>query len=314
MTTVNLEDPIEVLGFDRRIFNLLKRVKINTVAELIEAEENQSLATLNGIGLQSQSEIQKALSACKIRQPLIQTAADYSKGENLDPATENDFLKDQLLEYSTQINHILAWQRSQIQKLFDMKLLHPNVKVQGWSLSDLLEDANYPIFELMRLFAQVLNPISISEELEIIFEKVSHRNIDILCLRYGSAKKTLEDIAGVYGITRERIRQVIDYEEAKVSKMTNERLRNLDAYTNIGLLVKMQTALCLAEDLGTNFSLNKWKKLITETGLLGVIDRKFIISSKTIDLFLATCTMLNKKGLPELKLPANLEEAMKLSH
>jgi len=312
MTTVNLEDPIEVLGFDRRIFNLLKRANINTIAELIEAEENQSLASIKGIGILMHSEIQQAVSAIKIPKSPVPTATEYSRGKETDQFTEIDLLQDQINEYSKQINDVFAWQRSQIQKLFEMKLLHPNVKVQGWRLADLLEDADYPIFELMRLFAQVLNPISISEEMEVIYENVSLRNVDFLCERHGPAGKTLEQIAIDNAITRERVRQVIDNEEAKISKVTTERLRNLDDYVGSGALVKMQTALCLAEDLGTNFSMNQWKKLITETGLLGNLSRLKNTMSKAIDLFLATCITLNEKGIPELVLPGNLEAAIKL--
>lgn len=73
---------------------------------------------------------------------------------------------------------------------------------------------------------------------EIYYPKEIERNVDIITHRFGlnnQPVKTLEDIGGKYGLTRERIRQI----EASILKILSSLIRDGKYEKNLNLGIKV---------------------------------------------------------------------------
>ena len=80
-------------------------------------------------------------------------------------------------------------------------------------------------------FDRVITQISLRDDMKHSFEILSEREKEVIMLRYGfydNRERTLDEIAGIFGLTRERIRQI----EAKAFKRLKHIYvkKGLDAY------------------------------------------------------------------------------------
>ncbi|MEK7433905.1 MAG: sigma-70 family RNA polymerase sigma factor [Cyanobacteriota bacterium] len=72
---------------------------------------------------------------------------------------------------------------------------------------------------------------SLRENIDKVLKSLSEKERDIITMRYGledGKQKSLQDIADVFGLTRERVRQIVNTAMKKLR--TPEKLRNLSAY------------------------------------------------------------------------------------
>lgn len=312
MTDPYLNEPIDCLSIGKRTLHCLKKAHLLTIRDLLDADEKGSVLAVNGIGPLMYAEIKEALSPYESPRTESQLSVSSLAQANKTGIIESEMLNDQISFLSNELSTVLAWQKEHIYKLITMKLLHPKVMIQGKMLSNLLEDLSIPRFELMTVFSRVIDSVSISEELDVLFLKVSPRNIDILCQRYGPEGKILEEIADVYDITRERVRQIIENEEEKIYQSAIFNIIGNRNETEKIAFIKMQTALYLAEDLGNKFSMHRWEEQVRGSGLLGQLRSGRDIYNDPLDLFLAACAILDSHRIPEVQLPDNIKEAIRL--
>lgn len=120
--------------------------------------------------------------------------------------------------------------------------------VQGVSLDDLRRTKNCgrkTIAELQQVIERAAagefteaentrwNPVELVQTLDALVSDLPDRNEAILSLRLGGRRDkvpTLEEVGGKYGLTRERIRQVIELSVERIRKRGGQRLRRCLEY------------------------------------------------------------------------------------
>ena len=102
------------------------------------------------------------------------------------------------------------------------------VSTLGLALDVLLENKDYYIVDESTLAPESrVSQESLLDDLKIMLEQLRPKERDILILRFGlnndGNKKTLDEIGSIYGVSRERIRQIENRAISKLKKLCKNK-------------------------------------------------------------------------------------------
>jgi Bacterial RNA polymerase, alpha chain C terminal domain len=295
--------PIEVLSLSVRPYNALKRSGLATLGDVVAfLEDYQTTGTksVRNIGPQSIVELQDEL-ARYLRQPkykpLIETAfALVSPHRRTSPPNKSALARCQELQKT------LADEISR--KRLHVKAILDDRPVSDWLDLDSASIDEFVLKQIDRSFEQALVNQTVCDELTKLFADISIDRIEIFYDRMGPKKHTLEEIGKKRRLTRERIRQIAEKVENRISVKLS-----LDHY------VRIQSSLLIAEDMGSGITYSEWVRQITSVGLLGSWDAKtiqyFPERINPAGLMLAICGQQESStACSSFKIPENLRIAM----
>jgi RNA polymerase sigma factor (sigma-70 family) len=186
--------------------------------------------------------------------------------------------------YSKLFDSCLTCLKSLVQEGF----LHPKAIIAGVTLDDLFTSRpNIVIDKLMFLhvFNEFMTHNNLDEEIKQAFSSCSPRDIEIYTLR-NIKEHSLQKIADQYGITRERVRQLLK----SISRKIQHKLVNQP-------LLIMQSALLFAKDMGEDLSDEKWHSVLLEKN---VVTEKILFDN--YDAYELMKALINDEGA----LPKNI--------
>lgn len=297
-------EPIESLNLNRRIYNRLRRSGIDTVNNLLEAEKNEQLELIKGLGEKSIQEIRKIINGIKV--------VEFDKGQETSIPDEffdkdNDdieFLNKEIAKLNSAIDEIVSWQKQMIQKQIEVGLLHEKLEIANKTIKHWLNINDIDRYFLFDIYAKVLGSICITEEIADITSQISLRDLEILVGRYGLSPKTYEEIGNEIGVTRERIRQILNRIERQVAGKARRIL-----FPSF----RIQTALIIAEQWGLDISYDDWSNSLKSSGLLGNWQIIKGFTHDPVDLLISVCNLLTHEGVQEFSLPSNLQYSISLA-
>jgi hypothetical protein len=313
------EASIDELGLSIRPLNALKRANIHTIRELFRLRDTGRLQDVRNIGQKSLIEIENSLA----RMPRVVAPESSAKLDSCPSDTvsaQTNALMDQanqpVDDFNTFLTSVVTWQVGLIEKQISAGLLHRKAKIAGRSIMYWLSAVDsidhHQLFETM---ASVLGTsINICEELLFLFDQIPHNYLGVLLSRYGLQAKKLEDIGGEIGVTRERVRQIGVKLEKRIgarviSKVRAESASDL-AWTPS--LVRMQSALLAAKDMGLDITYKQWERDIRLSGLVGSWPSSDYITIDPVESMIAVCNLLADHKIRELSIPDNLNYAIQL--
>lgn len=192
-------------------------------------------------------------------------------------------------------------------------LLHEKLLLGGRTLDEWLSDERFNLYQLPKIYTKVLETICITEELALLTRKLSDRDFQIFVSRYGLTQKTYEEISREIGVTRERVRQILERIERIISGEAKFALTDNIMYSSNIALVRIQTALLLGKERGLDITYGNWSNTIKLSGLLGNWEINKESSFDTIEILIAVCKLLEHEGIYELSIPENLRYAIDLA-
>jgi len=313
MKKVASTESIKCLDLSMRTYHLLRRVKIDTVGDLLVAVDNKQVDQIKGIGEKLSREIANAIRTYQIVnmeevQDVLVEIVTLNNG-----ALENNIVLEKLTVIRNAIHEIIDWQKETILKQVKMGTLHKKVLVGRKSLDELMQIETTNRFQTSKIYSSVLGTFCITEELAYLTKKCSVRDLDILIARYGLSPQTYEEIGDTVGVTRERIRQILKQIENRVSDTVNDTIEKQTSYSSRPILVRMQSALYLGEQQGLSITYDDWANFLIMSGLVGNWKIKDGFSGDSLELFIAICNLLSHVGIRIFSLPENLRYAINLA-
>ena len=127
----------------------------------------------------------------------------------------------------------------------------------------------------------------------------------ILLFIYGFESKTLEETGQEIGVSRERVRQICNEFKDKVISIVD--LKSKPA------LLRMQSALLIAEDLGLDITYEGWTQRIRSSGILGDWTSQDFVGTDAVKVMIAICNLLADCNIRWLQMPENLRDAVQLA-
>lgn len=325
LTPFSSSEYIESLEFTLATFNCLKRIGICTIGDLFNYCNNNDIHDIRGIGEKRYEEIIDKMNNCKVSDTLSIigensiTVNKISKTENvygkIDSISNSNEIKEKLKNtyiYERTLRETIHHQREIIRKQIQMRLLHLNVKISGDSLKNHLKSDISERLDCSEMYFKIIKDISITDELIFLLSNISSRNLSILVIRHSFSRVTLQVIAETFNITRERVRQIISKNEATIYNKVSKILSMNTGCPDIPL-IRMQTALLYAQELGEDITYEKWSNHLIQSGLLGNSEIKNAERHSPLELFLSICNLLSKKHVCEFNIPENLKFAISLA-
>jgi len=302
-------DPIQVLGLSVRPRNALERAHIHTIKQLLQALEGDLMQQVRNFGVTSMAEVQECLAKVEVDIPL--TRAVTSEGTSCGPITEEDgsAIADRGFADSV-LRSVLRWQQHLINRNISIGLLHRNAKVQGETIDEWLAtgDAAEPD-KLFEVYTTILGAgLNICEEEAALIDaytanRSSANHMAVLLLRYSCPQKTLEEVGGELDVTRERIRQIGKRLETGLAALIDPHMRPM---------LRMQSALLMAQDTGFDITYNRWASEVTGSGLVGRWPEEAEPLGTPLEVMLAICRAVGD-SVPVLRIPKNLSLAVQLA-
>lgn len=307
-------DPIEVLEFSTRIYNILKRYDIDIIGELLESIQSGKISTIPRIGKKGLHEIHKVFDKVQIRDiydldnnHLVELEGGYS--------IKHDDSSISIKYIPTISEEVIIWQNNLINKQISSGLLHGEAILLGKTINDWLNMINtLDRREVFQIFSVVLgSSINIVDELQFFFRRISSRNIRILSI-IQEGNRTLESIGDEFGITRERVRQIKNDVEDKISfdiYSIQMATRVIELAHHPGL-IRIQSALLIGRDFGLDITYNKWKYRIISSGLVGYWSIGEFEHIDPIKSLLLISKISESRNYSILVLPDNIRSVIKL--
>ena len=389
-TTKRMIGPIEQINFSIRVYNSLKRSKIDFIDQLVSMSDEQILS-LRNLGQESLLEIKEKIApylvgyrntynveseeGCKrisaTNDHLEYLAQRYLRGTKLFEKYETEFsssiglLVIFLITNLNGINQLI----SEIGPLFDESLIDqiyyyssiPLTKAVGKNLMKVLEETEYfkkynelktktrekikkneicnklvykekamqiriqEHYENISLFEMLENndifnyiaTYSIKDEISYLTLDLDDREKRIFVHRNFIINLTLENLSGVFNVTRERIRQI----ERSVIRKVEKRLKLYQFE-----FIYLENAILAINNWGSKFTFNEWLKKVFNTdesqkNILLHISR-FDELVNNVDLFISLIPILKEhinggssnwenKVIMASKYPNNLFSAIK---
>ena len=279
---LSLEDPIEQLNFNPRSFNALTRAGIQTVGEVLQLVESDRLKTIRGLGRKSIPEIKE-----KLIQP--------------------KFLNDSEVEPSTDaiLKVVIRWQSELVNKQLSRGLLHEEAIIAEKPIKDwLAEIETIESNHVYEILAAVLgSSLNICEEIEFFLNQMPGQyRMTILLSAYGFETKTLAQTGDELGISRERVRQLRNELKNKATALSNPKARPA--------LLRMQSALLAARDLGRCTTYEQWTQRIQSSGLVGNWTFQDYAGTEPVEVMIAICNLLADCKIPWLQIPENIRHTI----
>ena len=214
---------------------------------------------------------------------------------------------------------IIEWQAGLVKKQISAGLLHEQARIAGNSIAYWLSSVNkivdhHHAYETM---ASILGAsINICEELAFLFDHIQRQDhTAVLLSRYGSSPKTLKEIGSEIGITRERVRQISN----KAKRTIGTRVSSIVRATSVSDLVRkptllrIQSALLAAKDMGMDITHEEWEQGIRSSGLVGIWTSQDYMAIDPVEALVAVCNLLADDEISELGVPDNLKYAIELA-
>ncbi len=307
--------PVEDLGISVRAFNALKRRgDVNTVADLIRLVETEELHEVRNIGTKSVAEIENILSRIHLTEP-IERKSDVAQDELAQLRAENEALQRKNVDLQQQLWQLVAVLATAARRQLASGLLHQDALVLSKSIANWLEstekvDVGSAVTALTAILESSTN---VCDELAYIFAETPTRDITILLSRYGGVVHTLDEIGKDLNLTRERVRQlcVRIAEEVETATMGFRSTTLAPGIPSKGFsvrppLVRVQSALLKARDMGLDISFATWKRDILTSGLVGRLELSNLREADPVELMLATCKASCDSKHNGLAIPENL--------
>ncbi len=326
--------PLSELRLSRRVQGALEREHVLTVEDLLRAIENGKLRDFRGIGSWALAEIDAALFARAgslnpnpTAEPVVarqggHTAEALQRAEEGRPA----YIRGAGMPPRARPDTVSVGEARALKKAIDLLVsvveaeiragrLHPQCRLRGRHLEEWLEVArrsdNRTALTTLRC---ILAPShNLCDELSALVKGVSSRNVRILAQRHGVGRQTLEGIARVHGLTRERVRQITaelpDRLRRRVELMVG---RCRGRATDLPLL-RIQSAILRAADLGDDLTYSLWRDTLTTTGLVGKWPGSELSDLDPLALLEALLRSLGPGAPPELSIPDNLARCLELA-
>lgn len=282
---LSLEDPIDWLYLTPHSFNMLMRANIQTTGELLQLVESDGLKIIRGLGRKSILEIKEKLIQAK-------------------------FLNDSEVEVSTEPvpRVVIRWQLELVNKQLLRGLLHEEAIIAEKPIKDWL--ARIGTTESNRVYevlATILgSSLNICEEIEFFFNQIPGQNrMAVLLSTYGLETKNLRQTGDELGISRERVRQIRREIKDKATSIIN-----LKTKPN---LLRMQSALFIARDLGLDITYEQWTQRIQLSGLIGDWTSRNFVGMDAVKVMIAIYNLLGDCEIRWLQMPKNLQYAVQLA-
>ncbi len=148
-----------------------------------------------------------------------------------------------------------------LQERIDRGILHPDILVSGRPLKAYLEwdPKSYELAHSLHICCLINKSPQLAFELEEVFD-LAPREVQVLMLRHGPVRQTLEEVGAIFGVTRERIRQI-----------ESRALRRIWQLLEQPGTILLKSALKFARDQEKAFSFRAWMQDMKSRGILGAV-------------------------------------------
>ena len=299
------EDPIEKLNLSKRSFNALTRTGTRTVGEVLELIESARLQLIRELGTECILEITEILTQVKI--------LDNSEIRWISPHVWRwlvvKILNDSEVESKRSKNEIpeqvVEEQAQLVRKQLLRGLLHEKAaiaekSIKNW-LAEIEKTESNRVYEVL---ATILgSSLNICEEIEFFLSQISGQyRMTILLSTYGFETKTLAQTGEELGISRERVRQIRNELKDKTTTISNLKARPA--------LLRMQSALLIAGDLGMDITYEQWTQHIRSSGLIGDWTSQDFVGTDAVEVMTAICNLLDDCKIHWLQIPESLRHVI----
>ena len=298
------ENCIGRLNLTSRSFNALTSSDIRTVSEIAQLVESGKIQTIRGIGRENILEIKDRLAEIKIQD---QTQVD---------ANTNTTPRQMTVEAIP--DRVIRWQSQLVAKQLSAELLHKHARIAEHSVEEWLAEIKVTEDEqVYEALATILSSsLNICEEIEFLLGQIPRQDyLTVLLSRYGFEEKTLLQIGQEIGVSRERVRQ-IDYElknELSGAIRSIVEAKSIKEVKGGPILLRVQSALLIARDMGLDIKYEQWAQRIRASGLIGNWKSQDFIDKDAVEIMIAMCKMLADYGGPYLQIYENLQYALQLA-
>ena len=262
---ISLKDSIEALNLTTDSLRALARADIRTVENLLQFVEFGDLQTVREIGTQCILEIANMLPLMKIQDnPEVASWTPSDVWRWLVSKILRDSEVESIARRDEIPKRVVEWQLQFVSKQLSRGLLHEDAEIAGKSIREWGEatettESNQAYQVLSTILSGSIN---ICEEIEHFLSYFPGQNcMAILLFRYGPEPKTLRQTGVELGVSRERVRQLEN--EIKNKTISISGLKSRPA------LLRMQSALLIARDLGLDITYENWTQRIRSSGLVG---------------------------------------------
>ena len=282
---LSLEDPIEQLNLTPRSFNALTRAKIRTIGEVLQLVESDGLKTLRGLGRKS---------IIEIKEKVIQAKS----------------LSDSEVEANTDTipRVVVRWQSELVNKQLSRGLLHEEAIIAEKPIKDWLvgieTTENNRVYEVL---ATILgSSLNVCEEIEFFLNQIPGQSrMTVLISTYGLEPKNLRQTGEELDLSRERVRQIRSELKDKAISISNLKAKPY--------LLRTQSALLIAGDLGLDITYEQWTQRIRSSGLVGDWTSQDFAGTDAVEVMIAICNLLADCKIHWLQIPENLQYAVQLA-
>ncbi len=291
------------LNLSNRSFNGLRNIGVKTVSEVVKLVESGEIQDILGLGSKSISEIKDKLAKIEINDSIeVDTNPDVASS---------------LMNLEGIPDQVISWQLQLVSKQLSMELLHEHANIMDRPLNDWLAEVgtieNYKAYEVL---AQILSSsLNISEEIEYLLNLLPGQHyLLVMLLRYGFERKTLGQIGKELEYTRERIRQLDNELKEKLCGEVNaiveaKSIKNLKGRPT---LLRMQSSLLIAGDMGLDMSYHQWAQRIRSSGLVGNWKSENYLGKDVVEVMVAICNLLADQSIRCLQIPLSLQYTLQL--
>ena len=306
---ISLKDSIEALNLTAHSFSALVRADIRTVEDLLQFVEFGNLKTVRELGLQCILEIANILPLMKFQdKPEVANWAPSDVWRLLVAKILRDSEVESIARRDEIPKRVIEWQLQLVSKQLSRGMLHEDAEIAGKAIREWSEatettesDQTYQVLSTI-----LSGSINICEEIEHFLSYLPRQNsMTILLSRYGLESKTLEQTGAELGITRERVRQLENKIKNKTIAISNLKSRPT--------LLRMQSALLIARDLGLDITYENWTQRIRSSGLLGNWTIQDYAGTDPVEATIAVRYLLHDCNLSWLQTPENLQYAIELA-
>ena len=302
------EDPIEKMNLSEHSFNALRRVGIRTVGEVLHLIESIRLKTIRELGAKCILEIMEILTQVKIFNDsevrwLLSSVWNRLVVKILnDSEVEIKRRKDEILE------RVIRGQSHLVRKHLSRELLHEDAIIAGQSIKSWLAEMeateSNQAYEVLE--AILGSSVNICEEIEFFLNQIPIQyRMTILLSTYGLETKNLRQTGDELGLSRERVRQIRNELKDKATSISNRKFKPA--------LLRMQSALLIAEDLGLDITYDRWSQRIRSSGLVGDWTSQDFVGADAVEVMIAICNLLADCKIRWLQMPENLQYAVQLA-
>lgn len=302
------KDLIEVLNLTAHSYSALARSGIRTIENLLQFVEFGDLQTVRELGIQCILEIANILPLMKIQDnPEVASWTPSDVWRWLVSKILRDSEVESIARRDEIPKRVVEWQLQFVSKQLSRGLLHEDAEIAGksireWITAIEMTESN-SAYEVMSTILS--DSINMCEEIEHFLSYLPGQNcMTILLFRHCPKPKTLEQTGVDLGITRERVRQLENDVKNKV--------RSINSLKSRPSLLRMQSALLIARDLGLDITYENWTQQIRSSGLVGDWTIQDYAGTDPVEAVIAVGNLLHTCK-SWLQMPKNLQYAIELA-